>query len=571
MNKRFDVFLSHNSKDKPAVRELAEALRARGLKVWLDEWELVPGQPWQEALEEIIETTRSSAVLVGKDGFGPWQDAEMRGCLAEFVERKQPVIPVLLPGAPAEPKLPLFLRRFTWVDLRSGLTEEGIDRLQWGATGKRPHRSRLPSTPTAGPEAATVAAGCANQVFLDKPLELRNLPRTTPTIRVQVTLAMEFSSYDDKVESLLLKGLAVFLGISPEEIKVCSVEEGSVKLVVELPVAAAERLLEAGKSYLIQLEGYLDSLGEIRVSADTKASKFYRFSTGGAGSIANLADLRAQAWSEYATALRVSGRLHEAEEAFAKAQEYCEKGTGDPPIRADLFLGLASLRIFQRRFDEAIMLAAEASRIYSELGKSSLVARSRVQKAMAQSYAGEADAAVRNLNRAIPLIDNEDDPHLLLSACHNLIHAYIDLGEPEQALSLLFDVRVLYQEVQDPLMACRADLQEGKILLDLGHLHAAEEALLRARYGFMERDLSFEVALALLDLSEVYLQLGEIEKLHEAVAEMVPIFKSLGVDREVLAALLQLQKADQQSREALELIRFLISRVQELSSLKALK
>ena len=137
MTKSFDVFLSHNSKDKPAVRELAEALRARGLKVWLDDWELVPGQQWQEILEEVIETTRSSAVLVGKDGIGPWQNAEMRGCLSEFVNRKLPVIPVLLPGAPEKPKLPIFLKGFTWVDLREGLSEEGIQKLQWGVTGKR--------------------------------------------------------------------------------------------------------------------------------------------------------------------------------------------------------------------------------------------------------------------------------------------------------------------------------------------------------------------------------------------------------------------------------------------------
>ena len=60
MNKSFDIFLSHNSKDKPAVRELAEALRARGIKVWLDEWELVPGQPWQEALEELSALARAN-------------------------------------------------------------------------------------------------------------------------------------------------------------------------------------------------------------------------------------------------------------------------------------------------------------------------------------------------------------------------------------------------------------------------------------------------------------------------------------------------------------------------------
>jgi hypothetical protein len=158
MTKTFDVFLSHNSKDKPAVRELAETLRARGLNVWLDEWELVPGQPWQEALEEIIETTRSSAVLVGKDGLGPWHAAEMRGCLTEFVRRKLPVIPVLLPGAPSEPRLPLFLTQVTWVDLRSGLTEEGLDQLQWGITGTKLDRLKLKSIPTGVPELSVAAA-----------------------------------------------------------------------------------------------------------------------------------------------------------------------------------------------------------------------------------------------------------------------------------------------------------------------------------------------------------------------------------------------------------------------------
>jgi TIR domain-containing protein len=53
----FDVFLSYNNKDKPAVRQIAEALRdRRGLKVWLDEWELPPGVPSQDELENIIRT-----------------------------------------------------------------------------------------------------------------------------------------------------------------------------------------------------------------------------------------------------------------------------------------------------------------------------------------------------------------------------------------------------------------------------------------------------------------------------------------------------------------------------------
>jgi nucleotide-binding universal stress UspA family protein len=134
----FDIFLSHNSKDKATVRRLAKALKARGIKVWFDEWHLIPGRPWQDALEDVIENVRAAAVLVGKSGFGPWEIPEMRGCLSEFVRRGLPVIPVLLPGADNAPKLPLFLRQFTWVDFRKGLNTTGLDRLRSGITGELP-------------------------------------------------------------------------------------------------------------------------------------------------------------------------------------------------------------------------------------------------------------------------------------------------------------------------------------------------------------------------------------------------------------------------------------------------
>jgi len=148
-NFEFDVFLSHNGRDKPTVRAIGEALKARNLTVWLDEWQLVPGQPWQEALEDIIETTKAAAVLVGEDGLGPWEQPEMRACLSEYVERELPVIPVLLPGAPQKPKLPIFLRAFTWVDLRGGLTDSGIDMLAWGITGQRPAAPGIADAPTS--------------------------------------------------------------------------------------------------------------------------------------------------------------------------------------------------------------------------------------------------------------------------------------------------------------------------------------------------------------------------------------------------------------------------------------
>ncbi len=134
----FDVFLSYNSSDRKAVIEIGEALKQQGLKVWLDVWELVPGRPWQDALESIIQTARSAAVFVGPSGLGPWQEPEMRALLTQFVKRESSVIPVLLPGIKHAPDLPLFLQAFTWVDIRGGVNKTGIGSLIWGITGIKP-------------------------------------------------------------------------------------------------------------------------------------------------------------------------------------------------------------------------------------------------------------------------------------------------------------------------------------------------------------------------------------------------------------------------------------------------
>ncbi len=141
----FDVFLSHNSKDKPAVRQIAEALEARGLRVWLDEKELPPGVPWQDELEKIIETVPSAAVMIGKEGLGPWETSEMRACLSEMVDRKLRVIPVMLPEASPAIKLPILLRQSTWLTSEAGSQRWGpLVRRRCRQSGQADVRFRTP-------------------------------------------------------------------------------------------------------------------------------------------------------------------------------------------------------------------------------------------------------------------------------------------------------------------------------------------------------------------------------------------------------------------------------------------
>ena len=147
MTEQFDVFLCHNSEDKPQVRKIAEQLQQYDLKPWLDIWELPPGRSWQRLLEKQIEQISSAAVFVGEDGFVPWQQQELYAFLSEFVSRDCPVIPVLLPNAPTKPELPLFLRQFTWVDFRAS-DPDPMHQLRWGITGKKPQLTNSSPSPS---------------------------------------------------------------------------------------------------------------------------------------------------------------------------------------------------------------------------------------------------------------------------------------------------------------------------------------------------------------------------------------------------------------------------------------
>ena len=140
----FDVFLCHNSGDKPVVKDIGERLKERGIRPWLDEWELRPGMPWQKNLENQIQSIKAAAVFVGTNGIGPWQDMELDAFLRELVNRKCPVIPVILPQCKTTPELPVFLRGMQWVDFRKEMPDP-LERLIWGITGKRadqPKRGR---------------------------------------------------------------------------------------------------------------------------------------------------------------------------------------------------------------------------------------------------------------------------------------------------------------------------------------------------------------------------------------------------------------------------------------------
>jgi energy-coupling factor transporter ATP-binding protein EcfA2 len=124
----FDIFLSHNSADKPAVEQIAHKLKKAGLNPWLDKWYLVPGKTFQTGLADALRNSATCAVFIGPKGVGDWSREEV--LVAQDRAAKEAgyrLIPILLPGVD-DPfdysKLPPSLTQRTWVDFRIGLHDE---------------------------------------------------------------------------------------------------------------------------------------------------------------------------------------------------------------------------------------------------------------------------------------------------------------------------------------------------------------------------------------------------------------------------------------------------------------
>src|SRR5262245_33054233 len=67
---QYDVFLSHSAKDKAVVRKLAARLKKDGIRVWLDEEQIKPGDSIPVKIEEGLEHSRVLVLCMSANAFG---------------------------------------------------------------------------------------------------------------------------------------------------------------------------------------------------------------------------------------------------------------------------------------------------------------------------------------------------------------------------------------------------------------------------------------------------------------------------------------------------------------------
>ncbi|MBI4662911.1 MAG: toll/interleukin-1 receptor domain-containing protein [Verrucomicrobia bacterium] len=123
-----NVFISHANDGADLARELTRRLRKEGLRVWLAQEEILPGDNWAERISEALNDSQAMVVLVTPEAIRSnhveWDIGFALGSKAY----RHRLLPVLV-GDTAQtqfPALPWALERFHFLRLAK---PEGLDRL----------------------------------------------------------------------------------------------------------------------------------------------------------------------------------------------------------------------------------------------------------------------------------------------------------------------------------------------------------------------------------------------------------------------------------------------------------
>lgn len=112
------VFISHASEDKERfVIDFSEKLVNKGINVWLDKWEMFPGDKLIDKIfdEGIKEADTVIIVLSNNSVEKPWVKEELDAAVVKRINSRGKIIPIILDNCP----VPVCLQSTVWVKIEN--------------------------------------------------------------------------------------------------------------------------------------------------------------------------------------------------------------------------------------------------------------------------------------------------------------------------------------------------------------------------------------------------------------------------------------------------------------------
>jgi TIR domain len=86
------IFICYARKDQSFVLRLAASLKARGVPVWLDQWNIQEGTDWDQSIDSALHDCTQFLIVLSPVAVA---SEEVRGELRTALNKKKPVVPVL--------------------------------------------------------------------------------------------------------------------------------------------------------------------------------------------------------------------------------------------------------------------------------------------------------------------------------------------------------------------------------------------------------------------------------------------------------------------------------------------
>jgi len=246
-----------------------------------------------------------------------------------------------------------------------------------------------------------------------------------------------------------------------------------------------------------------------------------------------VAELRAKAHAYYGNALRLLGSYGEAEREFALAETWLGRGLGRGRGEARVLSLKASLLLDQYRNLEAEALLERVERHYRVNRQRVEAAKALLKLAMVSRARELPQEAAERAERALDVLDLEDEPVLQVVARHNLVNYLLDSGDLRQA-RLVFDE---LPETADRLLRLRRTWLEGDLLRAEGDLDGAARRYDETRVGYLAEGLHYSVALASLSLAMVAAEQERHDAVRELARDAVVLLTRAGAPQEAFAAI----------------------------------
>jgi len=112
------IFISHTAADKPFVRRLATRLEKSHFRIWLDEHDLIAGDPLPQSIGKALQAARVILVVVSRASVASkWLRYELNLATERMIKGECRVIPIVIDETP----LPTEVRGLLYADCRKGV------------------------------------------------------------------------------------------------------------------------------------------------------------------------------------------------------------------------------------------------------------------------------------------------------------------------------------------------------------------------------------------------------------------------------------------------------------------